>query len=367
VGWQDAAVTGAATTTDLWADAVGQGRAAAQLRPAAANPVHAYLLLGQEGWGARAVAAAFGADVLAGGLDPEASERVRSLVAEGNFADFLTVEPEGNTLRNEEVDDLIRLAFRAPTERDRKVLLLPRFDTAGPTAWSRMLKVLEEPPRSTVWVLLADDLPPEMATIASRSVVIRLEPVPPEAVARRLELDGHAPDAAATAATASAGDLGLARLLVGDPRLGLRVEAWRRVPDELDGSGHAAWRLVAEVRATIDDGLAALKAHLDGVEEDLAERSKELGLPKGRLRDLQASHKRQLRRARTAELRLGLATLAARYRDAMASAGDRSAAHRRALHEAITAIDATHEALAVRNANEALQLQALFLRLPSLR
>jgi DNA polymerase III subunit delta' len=113
--------------------------------------------------------------------------------------------------------------------------------------------------------------------------------------------------------------------------------------------------------------LAALKSHLDGVEEELAARSQELGLPKGRLRELQASHKRQLRRARTAELRLGLAALAARYRDAMAEAADRPAANRRALLDAVGAIDSTHEALAVRNANESLQLQALFLRLPSLR
>lgn len=358
-------MTADATTVDLWADAVGQEQAAARLRPAAANPVHAYLLLGHEGWGARSVARAFGAEILAHGLDGSEAGRARSLIADGNFADFLTVEPEGNTLRNEEVDDLIRLAFRAPTERPHKVLLLPRFDTAGPTAWSRMLKVLEEPPPSTVWVLLADDLAPEMATIASRSVVVRLAPVSPAAVARRLEQEGHPPDAAATSATASAGDLALARLLVEDDRLALRVESWRRVPEQLDGSGHAAWRLTGEVRAAIDDSLAAMKSRFDAAEQDLAQRSEELGLPKGRLRELQASHKRQLRRARTAELRLGLATLAARYRDALVAAGDRPVTHRRSLLGAVDAIDAAHEALTVRNANEALQLQALLLRLPS--
>ena len=360
-------VSEAVAAVDLWADAVGQERAAAQLRPAAGAPVHAYLLLGHEGWGARAVARAFAADVLAEGLDADGRNRVQALVAAGNHADFLVVEPEGNQLRSGEVDELVRLAFRAPTERPRKVLVLPRFDSAGPVAWSRMLKVLEEPPPSTVWVLLADDLPPEMATIESRSVVIRIEPVTETAVAARLEAEGHPPEAAATAATAAAGDLSLARLLVGDERLALRVGAWRRVPEQLDGTGHAAWRLVAEQRATIDDGLAAVKAQFDRAEAELAARIEELGLPKARLRELAESHRRQLRRARTAEIRLGLATLAARYRDAMATAADRPAAHRRALVDAIAAIDVAHEALAVRNANEALQLQALFLRLPSLR
>lgn len=359
-------MSSAPATTDLWGDAVGQEHARAQLGSAAAEPVHAYLLLGHEGWGARAVAAAFAADVLAAGLSGEEAERVRGLVGAGNHADLVTVEPEGNQLRTEEVDELVRLAFRAPTERPHKVLLLPRFDTAGPVAWSRMLKVLEEPPPSTVWVLLADDLPPEMATIGSRTVVIRLDPVPVAAVGERLVAEGHPAEAAGTAAAAAAGDLALARLLVGDQRLALRVEAWRAVPSQLDGSGAAVWRCVAELRSLIDDGLAHVKGRFDAAETELAERVAELGLPKGRVRELADSHRRQLRRARTAELRLGLATLAARYRDAMAESAGRPAPYRRALLDAIAAIDASHEALAVRNANEALQLQALLLRLPSL-
>jgi DNA polymerase-3 subunit delta' len=354
------------SATDLWAEAVGQGAAATQLRAAAVNPVHAYLLLGHEGWGARAVAAAFAADVLSVGLDGAAAERVRALVAAGGFADLFTIEPEGNQLRKEEVDELIRRAYQSPTESAHKVLVLPRFDTAGDIAWSRMLKVLEEPPASTVWVLLAEDLEAGMATVASRSVVIPLVPVPNAAVAERLVTEGHGADVAATAALAAAGDLALARLLVSDERLALRVDAWRRVPTQLDGSGHAVWRLVGEVRAAIDDSLAHMKRRFDETEAERADQIEALGLPKGQLRDLVDSNRRQLRRARTAEIRLGLATLGARYRDAITLAAGRPNAHRKALLDAVAAIDATYEAIAVRNGNEALQLQALFLRLPSL-
>ena len=107
-----------------------------------------------------------------------------------------------------------------------------------------------------------------------------------------------------------------------------------------------------------------MKSRFDAAEAELAARIEELGLPKGQLRELADSHKRQLRRARTAELRMGLATLAARYRDAVAEGADRPPAQRRALLDAVGAIDEAYEALAVRNASEALQLQALFLRLP---
>ena len=351
------------TTTDPWDAVVGQERAAGQLRAAAAAPVHAYLLVGQEGWGGLALARAFAGDVLAAGLDGEDAERVGRLVAEGGHADVVIVEPEGNQLRKDEVDELIRLAHRQPTERPRKILVLPRFDSAGPVAWSRMLKVLEEPPPTTIWVLLADDLPAEMATIASRAIVVRLEPVPPALVAARLVAEGADAAAADIASAAAGGDLGLARLLAGDARLALRVEGWRHIPEELDGTGHAVWRAVAERRAAIDDALAHVKAGFDAAEAELAARVAELHLPKGRLKELSESHKRQLRRARTAEIRLGLAALAARYRDAIAG-GHRERAD---LAQAVAAIDVTYEAIHVRNANEALQLQALLLKLPSLR
>jgi DNA polymerase-3 subunit delta' len=350
------------TAADPWDAVVGQDRAAEHLRAAASAPVHAYLLVGQEGWGGRALARAFAADVLSVGLDEADAERLRHLVAAGGHADVATVEPEGNQLRKDEVDELIRLAHRQPTERPRKVLVLPRFDSAGPVAWSRMLKVLEEPPPTTIWILLADDLPAEMATIASRAVVVRLEPVPPALVAARLVAEGADAAAADVAAAAAAGDLGLARLLAGDARLALRVEGWRRIPEALDGTGHAVWRAVAERRAAIDDALAHVKAGFDAAEADLSARIDELHLPKGRLKELNDSHKRQLRRARTAEIRLGLAALAARYRDAVAGGHGRDD-----FAGAVAAIDATYEAIQVRNANEALQLQALLLKLPPLR
>jgi hypothetical protein len=50
----------------------------------------------------------------------------------------------------------------------------------------------------------------------------------------------------------------------------------------------------------------------------------------------------------------------------MATSASRPASQRQALVEAVDAIDTTYLALIERNANEALQLQALFLRLPSL-
>ncbi|MEA3020920.1 MAG: polymerase subunit delta, partial [Actinomycetota bacterium] len=73
-------------------------------------------------------------------------------------------------------------------------------------------------------------------------------------------------------------------------------------------------------------------------------------------------HNAEARRQRAEELRFGLATLSARYRDAL---GEGTGAHAGSVIRAVGAIDAAGEAL-TRNPNETLLLHALLLRLPSL-
>ena len=72
-------------------------------------------------------------------------------------------------------------------------------------------------------------------------------------------------------------------------------------------------------------------------------------------------HKREQRRVRTADLRSGLAALVARYRDALAEGAEPEV-----FLTAADAVQSLADAL-VFNPNETLQLQALFVALPSLR
>jgi DNA polymerase-3 subunit delta' len=81
-------------------------------------------------------------------------------------------------------------------------------------------------------------------------------------------------------------------------------------------------------------------------------------------RRLEYAHKREQRRHRTEELRYGLATLTARYGEALFAGTSR--ADGVALVDALSAIDRAARALA-RNPNETLLLASLFLRLPPLR
>jgi DNA polymerase-3 subunit delta' len=215
-----------------------------------------------------------------------------------------------------------------------------------------------------VFVILADTVPPELVTIASRCVRIDLPALPVALVVDALEAEGHPRPVAEQAARAAGGDLDRARLLASDEHLAGRTAAWSSVPDRLDGTGAAVAVLVDEVRTMIEAAAAPLAARqaeeVLALEAVIAARG-ERGSGRRRLED---AHKREQRRHRTEELRYGLATLTARYGEALFAGTSR--ADGVALVDALSAIDRAARALA-RNPNETLLLASLFLRLPPLR
>lgn len=351
---RDQAAIAVAARSDVWSEVVGQDRAIAQLRAAAVHPVHAYLLVGPAGSGKRAAAVAFasvllGVDAVDRGADVD---RAVSLALTENHPDLHVVEPEGARLSVDEARAIVTSASRSPVEGRRKVIVLAEFHRVERFG-AILLKTIEEPPESTVFLVLADEVPPELVTIASRSVRIDLGPVPEEAMIDRLVSDGTPVETARIAAAAAAGDLRRARLLVGDPALGVRRDSWSSVPLRVDGTGGTAAQLVDEVLAHIDAAQEPLDERQQAEREQLQERIEAYGQRGSGAKELEARHKREVRRHRTSELRFGLATMAAVYRDRLASAHDPSP------HlDALAAIQAAAEAID-RNPNELLLLQGL--------
>ncbi len=346
---------------DVFADVIGQDRAVAQLTAAAANAVHAYLLVGPAGAGKRAAARAFAALLLAeGSVGEEAERHVRLALAESH-PDLRVIEP---TTAQGRIDagtarEIVKQAALSPAEGDRKVLVLEDFhliDRFG----AILLKYVEEPPPSTFFVILAEDVPPELVTIASRAVRVDLGPIPLAAIADRLVAEGVDPERAASIAAASTGDLDRARLLATDARFAIRADALRAMPHRLDGTGARAAELAAEVKALIDDAQDVIDARHAAEAAELAERIERYGQRGSGKKDIEDRQKREVRRHRTAELRFALATFAAVYRDALPAA-----------HHADRIVDALHRideaALSLeRFPNETLLLQALLAHLPPL-
>ena len=348
----------------LYAAVPGQERVTAGLLASAAAPVHAYLFTGPPGTGKRNAALGFAASLLCpNGGDGDC--RVCRQALAGTHVDLLVVERAGASITKPQASEIIGLASRSPVEGRRKVIVLVDFhlvQDAGPM----LLKTIEEPPPSAVFVVLADHVPPELVTIASRCVRFEFVPLSEERIRAVLEAEGVSGAAADEAARASGGRLDRARLLATDSEVAARRGAWEQVPVRLDGTGATVALLAAELLDLISrvgaEGLAAREA------AEMAALDERAGLTGERLtggarKDVEDRFKRERRRVRTDELRWGLATLAAAYRDrALIATRPRAVA---AALDAAGAVHAAEEAL-VRNPNEVLLLQALLLRLQPL-
>ncbi len=342
----------------LFDEVVGQPRAVAALRAAARRPVHAYLLHGPAGSGTRAAARAFAAALLCPSRGCGACATCRRALA-GHHPDLVEVERSGASVDVETARQVVARAQRRPLEGARQVLVVADLHLAAP-AVPALLKSVEEPPGGTVFVLVADDLPESLATLASRCVEVPFDPVPEEAVARWLEAGGTDPATAAVVARRAGGNLERARLLATDAGFAARQDRWRAVREQLDGSGAAAARTAAELLAAVDESVEPLRRKHAEELQAAAERTELAGgraVP-GR-RELEDRHKREERRWRTDELRAGLAVLARTERDRLAGPDPRAAA------AALDRIAAASAAL-VRNPNEALLLEALLATLSDL-
>ena len=348
-----------ATSTDIWATVVGQREAVAQLQAAVPEPVHAYLLVGPPGSGKRSLAFAFAAAHLSRGLEGDAAERAAALALGVRHPDLVLVERVGASITKPQARQVVELAMKAPTEGDRKVLVLDEFHLLQDAA-PVLLKVIEEPPPSTVFVIVADAVPHDFVTIASRCVRIELAPLRAAEVAAALVADGVPPDSAAEAAEVAGGDLRRARVLAGDPMVAARRDAWAAVPYRIDGSGSAASVAVRELLDLIDKALEPLEQTHASERASLEERVGLTGERGAGRKDLTERHKREVRRYRTDEVRSGLGVLLREYRSVVELVG-----HPGEVLDGIDEIAALARQL-VRNPTIDLQLLALFLRLPPL-
>lgn len=341
--------------TELYAGVIGQDGALAQLRAAATSPVHAYLLTGPPGTGKRTAARSFAASLLCDEGGCGRCDQCQRALA-GVHPDVIVHERTGAYITVDDAREIGRLAALGPVEGRRKLLVLVDFHLVEKAA-PALLKTIEEPPATTVFLVLAEHVPAELVTIASRCCRIDFGPVAPGLIAETLVAEGVAPELAGEVAAASGGRPGRARLLASDPGFAARRAAWQQAPGRLDGRGATAAVLAEELLAGLETVVEPLHARQAAELAELAERAKAYGERPGERKEVEARHKREERRLRTDELRFGLAALAAAYRDRLLTAGDP-----RPVLVAVDEIGAANEAL-IRNPNVALLLQALLVRL----
>jgi DNA polymerase III subunit delta' len=303
----------------LFNEIPGQRHAKQELRRALLHPVHAYLFLGPQGCGATLAAKDFAGALLCtdGGCGSCADCRK---VESGVHPDLIVAERAGASYSIDDVRTLNMAAQRRPLEAARTVIVIPDAQLLAGAA-PALLKTLEEPPSTTHFILVANDLPREMTTIRSRCAEINFENLSTPMVEQWLVERGVGSEDARSLAEGAAGDAERALLLASDPGFLQRLDLWKRIPDLLDGSGaaaiEAALQIDASLKQAVEPLVVAHKAELTAL-EDQAKSLGERGLP-GR-KEILDRFKREERKYQQAELLAGLATLSRRYRDRLRAA-----------------------------------------------
>ena len=321
----------AAVAEGVWSQVVGQPDVVAELRAAVGDPAamtHAWLFTGPPGSGRSVAARAFAAALQCPQGGDGSCHACRTVLA-GTHADVQAVVPEGLSIGVAEVREIVRIAGRAPSQGRWQVVLVEDADRMTEQASNTVLKMLEEPPPRTVFLLCAPSLHPEdvPVTIRSRCRLVQLRTPVAEAVADVLvRRDGVDPALAGWAAGAAGGHVGRARRLARDESARLARKAVLDIPLSLVSLAaclDAAEDLVASAQEEAD----AAAASLDGAETEAVKASLGVGARgpgvaaasrgAGVLKDLEKRQKSRATRLSRDSLDRALVDLAALYRDAL--------------------------------------------------
>ena len=177
---------------------------------------HFYLISGPQGSGKHTLAKLLAAAILCQDTHAPCGKcNVCRKVMENNHPDVITVDdPEHKAVSVKLVRQAREDMYILPNESDYKIYVFPQ--ELGIEGQNALLKILEEPPKYGVFILLSTNAEQLLPTVRSRCTELALSALPESLLTR--ELSKEFPDASSEALTAAAvrsgGYLGQARTLL---------------------------------------------------------------------------------------------------------------------------------------------------------
>ncbi len=297
---------------------------------------HAWLITGPPGSGRSVAALCFAAALqcTSEGVPGCGQCRACTTTMAGTHGDVRRIIPEGLSIGVDEMRAIVATASRRPTTGRWQIVVIEDADRLTEGAANALLKVVEEPPPSTVFLLCAPSVDPEDIAITLRSRCRHVALVTPTADAIAgvlMEQDGLSESDAHWAASVSGGHVGRARRLATDPEArDRRARALGLARDAVTPA--RAYAAVEELVKAAETEADALTADRNETEtEDLQIALGAGGTGKGTagalrgaagaLKDLEKRQKSRATRAKRDALDRSLIDLATYFRDALMVAG----------------------------------------------
>lgn len=150
---------------------------------------HFYLISGPKGSGKHTLAKLLAQAILCQGIQkPCGACGPCRKIESGNHPDFITVEdPEHKNVAVKIVRQIREDVFIRPNESAYKIYFFPQ--ELGIEGQNALLKILEEPPKHGVFILLADNPEKLLTTVRSRCTELKLMALPEKLLHRQLKMD----------------------------------------------------------------------------------------------------------------------------------------------------------------------------------
>lgn len=149
---------------------------------------HSYLFVGIEGIGKKEIAKEF-AKMLLCINDNKYCNTCKSCIEfdSNNNPDFLYIEPDGNSVKIEQIRYIQRKIQEKPIISNKKVYIINDADKMTTEAQNCLLKTLEEPPEYSTIILIGSNENMFLSTIKSRCMIIHFSKIEDEKIRKYLE------------------------------------------------------------------------------------------------------------------------------------------------------------------------------------
>lgn len=138
---------------------------------------HAILIIGEGGTGKHRLADFLAKAIICGKAEApcDICDNCRAADTK-NHPDITVIAPEDNkkNIAIDQVRSLRAEAFIKPHKSEKRVFIIDKADTMNASSQNALLKLLEEPPTSVMFVLLAENRAAFLDTIISRCVVLNV-------------------------------------------------------------------------------------------------------------------------------------------------------------------------------------------------